>query len=144
MNLIPGAAILDLPADQVAQVIIVQQRSTAGRIKRSTALMRTSEIEMRKMADPFSGPREIRAMPTYWCPRGDGRIEGWPAPAEAYDAEIMGIGGRPLGGSARRPVEVPRVTEFAAAINQSYDAQQRSTVVPMQRIERFTLARDDE
>lgn len=143
MNLIPGAAILDLPAAQVAQIVIVQERSTAGRIKRSTALMRTSEIEMRKMADHFSGPREIRAMPTYWCPRGDGRIEVWPAPAEAYDAEIMGIGGRPLGGSARLPVEVPTVTEFVAAINQSYDAQQRSSVVPMQRIERFGPEREE-
>jgi hypothetical protein len=140
VNLTPREPILDLPAEHVAQIIIVHERSPTGKIKRSTALMRTSEIELRRMADRL----RLEAMPTYWCPRGDGRIEVWPAPIEAYDAEIMGIGGRPLGGSARRPVEVPTVQAFATAINQSYDAQQRSGQVATQRIERFTLARDDE
>jgi hypothetical protein len=132
--------VLDLPPDKVAQVIIVHERDAKGKIKRSTALMRTSEIELRRMAETA----QVQAMPSYWCPRGDGKLEVWPTPEQPYDADIMGVGGRPLGGSARRPVEVPTVTEFAAAINQSYEAQQRTVSAPTQIVERFSTAREDE
>lgn len=140
MNLTPGKPILDLPAEHVAQVIIVQQRNAVGKIKRSTALMRINEVELRKIAETA----QVWCMPTYWCPRGDGRVEVWPRPDQDYDTEIMGVGGRPLAGSARRPVEVPTVTEFVTAINRSYDEQQRAGVVPMQRVERFSTVRDDD
>lgn len=140
MNLTPDEPTIDLPAEHVAQVIIVQERNAVGKIKRSTALMRISEVELRRLADPG----QVYAMPTYWCPGGDGKIEVWPRPDQAYDVEVMGAGGRPLAGSARKPVEVPTVTEFVTAINRSYDEQQRSAEIPTQRIERFSTSREDD
>lgn len=144
MNLTPGEPTIDLPAEHVAQVIIVQERNAVGKIKRSTALMRISEVELRKIADTPKYREFLRAMPTYWCPRGDGKIEVWPRPDQAYDVEVMGAGGRPLAGSARKPVEVPTVTEFVTAINRSYDEQQRSAEIPTQRVERFSTSRKDD
>lgn len=138
MNLKPQEPVIDLPGASVATIVVVHQRSPKGRIKRSTALMRMSEAELGRLPD---NPH-LFAMPTYWCPTRDGKIAVWPRPDAAYDIEVMGVGGKPLGDSRRPTIVIPTVTEFAAAVQRSYDDQQRNSVVA-QKIERFTLASDE-
>jgi hypothetical protein len=132
MILEPNQPILDILASAVAQIVVVHDR-VAGKIKRSTAMM--------KLQKKPKGTVVEQGMPTYWYPTEDGRIELYPAPNFNYEIELMGASGKPLGGS-RQPVAVPPVEAITAAVNQVWDQQQRDNAQPV-RIERFSLLGDE-
>lgn len=143
MILTPGEPVLDLPGAAVAQIVIVQARSPRGKIRRCTTLMRLAEKDMLR-ADKGAGPAEdlLRAMPTYWCIQADDKVRIWPKPDAPYEAEIMGRNGRPIGGT-RKPVAVQPIEAYVAAMGKAQETQERLTAAP-QRVERFSLAQEDE
>jgi hypothetical protein len=121
---------LELPADTVAQIIVVHERNSKGKVKRSTALMRLSEKDLLKAKANFCGPKDIRAMPTYWCPATKGDIAVWPNADQDYDIEAMGRHGKPLAGS-RSPAAVAPVQSMIAAIAKAQEDELRNAMPTM-------------
>jgi hypothetical protein len=159
----PGESVLNLPAAVVGQLVIVHERqlkgkgpgkfgpvvmvkpgTTEGVIKRSTMLMRVRESDMLLMTKSERHGTLV-AMPLYWCVRDDGRVGIWPAPDQAYDCEVMGRNGMPIGGQRVAPVAVVPIDSYVAAYTKAAEETARLAQSPEpERVSRFTLPGDEE
>ena len=128
---------LAVPGGAVAQIMVVHERSKAGKIKRSTGMMRISESDLRTMA-----VWKVPGTPTYWCVCEAGGVGLFPRTDREYDVELMGRDGRPIGGN-RKPVMLAPIDAYIAGTRAAQIEQAKREMAPP-RVERFApLIGDD-
>jgi hypothetical protein len=131
----PDQTVLDVPANVVAHIMIVEKRNAAGKVKRSSTLLNVPEKSL--LASP-----QTFGMPNYWCRRSDNKIGIWPVPDKEYELEFMGGAGQILNSNRSAPVNnnQPYIEAFAQAQRNNELARARQLEI---KPERFTLGNEE-
>lgn len=126
---------IDLPADQVASIVVALP--PAGPIKCRQAVTR---VTPEALAHCRNSGVSI-GVPVSWSWTEDNKVDIWPAPHEDMLIEVRDRSGQDWDKKSKR-IDLPPVESIAAAITREHEAWQKQGGEPV-RVERFSLMGDE-